>query len=302
MIKAKAAIERRYVVVYWTVGKAMNRYLKSSLNTHTTRSLAYQLSEDLNIHHRTLEQSVQFYRVYPKLNRRKLFTWSHYRHLISIDSPKERLMWENRILTQDITSKELPELLSQSRRKRLHLKTKPLLVEPKKGKLYHYRLIKVNTAHEAPGGMMVDCGFSNRIMPPQVNWPLNVHRLVLSEKTGDGYTLKIANITKEDIFTYRAFIERVIDGDTLLTEVDCGFGIYSRQYLRLRGIDAPELSTTAGLRAKRFVERQIKEVPFITIKTEKKEKYGRYLADVWIGATYLNQLLLDKGLAGVYRP
>ena len=46
---------------------------------------------------------------------------------------------------------------------------------------------------------------------------------------------------------------RVVDADTLLVEVDCGFGCRMEQRLRLRGIDAPELKTPEGARARAFV-------------------------------------------------
>ena len=35
----------------------------------------------------------------------------------------------------------------------------------------------------------------------------------------------------------------------------------------------------------------------VLIRTVKSDKYDRYLADVWVGETYLNQKLIDKGLA-----
>ena len=35
----------------------------------------------------------------------------------------------------------------------------------------------------------------------------------------------------------------------------------------------------------------------VLIKTVKSDKYDRYLADVWVGETYVNQALIDQGLA-----
>ena len=36
------------------------------------------------------------------------------------------------------------------------------------------------------------------------------------------------------LFTYQAYVERVVDGGTLLVQVDLGFGLWTRQYLRQR--------------------------------------------------------------------
>src|SRR3990167_7609795 len=49
--------------------------------------------------------------------------------------------------------------------------------------------------------------------------------------------------------TYKAFIERVVDGDTLIVKIDLGFETRIREYLRLRGIDAPETDTAEGKRS-----------------------------------------------------
>lgn len=47
---------------------------------------------------------------------------------------------------------------------------------------------------------------------------------------------------------------RVVDGDTLWVEVDCGFAVCVKYKLRLRGIDCAELGRPEGRRAKAFVE------------------------------------------------
>ena len=45
-----------------------------------------------------------------------------------------------------------------------------------------------------------------------------------------------------------------MDGDTLWAVIDLGFGVGSRQKLRLRGIDTPERGTKDGRKAKKYVE------------------------------------------------
>ena len=93
----------------------------------------------------------------------------------------------------------------------------------------------------------------------------------------------------------------MVDGDTLLVEVDLGFGITSRQYLRLRGINTPELNVAAGKKAKRFVKQKLGESDSLVIHSTRSDKYDRYLADVFYFSgdheIYLNNALITSGYA-----
>lgn len=84
------------------------------------------------------------------------------------------------------------------------------------------------------------------------------------------------------MYEYRATLLRVIDGDTLLIDIDLGFGIWMRnQTVRLYGINAPELKTPQGPVARDWLKEQLMgwTICVQTIK-DKKEKYGRWLAKV----------------------
>ena len=53
--------------------------------------------------------------------------------------------------------------------------------------------------------------------------------------------------TPASLYTYRAKITKVHDGDTLTVDIDLGFGVMlTSQQVRLKGINAPELVTPAG--------------------------------------------------------
>ena len=114
--------------------------------------------------------------------------------------------------------------------------------------------------------------------------------------------LKSSDRTEADLFTYEAYIYKVLDGDTIMAVVDLGFGITTTQTLRLRGIDCPEIQTRDGMEAKEFVETSLKGADYLTIKTVKSDKYDRYLTDVFVeqkngSNLYLNNELIEKGLA-----
>jgi endonuclease YncB( thermonuclease family) len=102
-------------------------------------------------------------------------------------------------------------------------------------------------------------------------------------------------------------VERVVDGDTLWVVVHCGFNSFTRQKLRLRGIDTPELGSPEGEKSKRFVEKRLKGLPFVVIKTYKSDKYDRYLTDLFFlpgvrdpervaaEGRFLNREVVEKG-------
>jgi micrococcal nuclease len=123
--------------------------------------------------------------------------------------------------------------------------------------------------------------------------------------------IRLSKRTAEDLYTYRADVVNVLDGDTIKVVVDLGFGVRSVQTLRLRGIDAPEIATADGMEAKKALAKMLKiqdggwgmadgkANPGVLIKTVKSDKYDRYLADVFIGGAYVNQELVKNGLAVV---
>jgi micrococcal nuclease len=108
------------------------------------------------------------------------------------------------------------------------------------------------------------------------------------------------------MYTYKATIVDVYDGDTVTAVVDLGFRINFTIKIRLAGIDTPEIRGTErhqGLISKQRLEELIlnKEVILHTQK-DRQEKFGR-----WLGVIYLpnsnvsiNEQLLKEGLADPY--
>ena len=110
------------------------------------------------------------------------------------------------------------------------------------------------------------------------------------------------------LYTYKATVKSIYDGDTIRVDIDLGFVVIFRdQSLRLLGIDTPEVrgeERSQGLISKAFVEQRIPVGSVIKIATQKdrKEKFGRYLATVYYGEELknLNEELLDSGMATPY--
>ncbi len=114
------------------------------------------------------------------------------------------------------------------------------------------------------------------------------------------------------MYTYKATVTRIVDGDTIYVDIDLGFFLRQMMKVRLRGVNTPEIrgvERPEGLKAKQFVVDSLADCPAVVIKTSKIGKYGRYIADVWFlpgsddageilsKGEKLNQLLLKKKLA-----
>lgn len=108
-------------------------------------------------------------------------------------------------------------------------------------------------------------------------------------------------------YEYHALCERVVDGDTIDCTIDLGFSIKFESRVRLLGINAPETRTRdleekeAGLEVAEWLRREIegKDVILHT-QYDKRGKFGRVLAEVWMNDVNLNQHLLDTGMAEPY--
>ncbi len=111
---------------------------------------------------------------------------------------------------------------------------------------------------------------------------------------------------KPKLYTYKATIERVVDGDTIDVTLDLGFDVrLHKQRCRLAGIDTPESRTRdlaekkLGLAAKdRLIELCVGS---ITIKSLGKGKYGRILAIPYTeNDEDICQMLINEGHAVEY--
>jgi len=109
------------------------------------------------------------------------------------------------------------------------------------------------------------------------------------------------------MYTYKAKIIAVYDGDTVTAVVDLGFLHFQEMKLRLYGIDTPELrgaEKVEGKKVRDIVRSMIldKEVTIRSYK-DKQGKYGRYLANIVLeDGLELNQWLIDNGHAQAYLP
>ncbi|MEL6219112.1 MAG: thermonuclease family protein [Pseudomonadota bacterium] len=104
------------------------------------------------------------------------------------------------------------------------------------------------------------------------------------------------------LYDYRAEIVRVIDGDTVVADIDLGFNTWRKdEHLRLRGIDAPEIrgeERPEGLIAAEALRERLagRDLVICTIK-DRTGSFGRFLVDIYDGDILINDWMIEQGYA-----
>ena len=113
------------------------------------------------------------------------------------------------------------------------------------------------------------------------------------------------------MYTYKAKLDRVVDGDTIDVHIDLGFDITVHKRVRLAGIDTPESRTRdleekkRGLAAK-YRLTEILDQGSLVVESKEVGKYGRVLGVLIIYPDSMdlpinvNDLLVSEGHAVEY--
>lgn len=103
------------------------------------------------------------------------------------------------------------------------------------------------------------------------------------------------------MWTYKALVERVVDGDTYDCVIDLGFNIYHKIRIRLKAVDTPEVfgpnASPEGKVASEFVNTLIggKEVTITTSKTT-ATSYGRWEAEVFLDGVSVGDTIVENNM------
>jgi endonuclease YncB( thermonuclease family) len=115
-------------------------------------------------------------------------------------------------------------------------------------------------------------------------------------------------------YAHKASFLRAYDGDSFWLEVDfgrltSGVTLTLPLYLRLYGIDTWELNQPGGFAARDYTTKLLLSGEPIVVQTLKpdgkqlgQEKFGRFLARVWVGDDELAELLRAAGHEKGERP
>ena len=287
-------VNREKVVMSWEIGREIESNLKENKGSGYGEELFRQLVKDTTIARTALYQMHNFYKTYPKLpSEEKSLSWSHYRNLIAVKDAKTRAQLECLVIEKNLSTDKLQRAIGGT--KKVKQKNSPEKIIKKlrvtRGKLFTYTTTKEGE---------IDLGFNILL---EKNYATSKQ---VQTDSSQAFTL---NPSKSS-YTYKAELERVVDGDTIHVKLDLGFGIKHREILRLAKINAAEAETKEGKKATAALKKILKDSSFLIVRTNKTDIYGRYVADVFFGkgspkkvaenGEYLNQLLLDRGLVEVY--
>lgn len=112
------------------------------------------------------------------------------------------------------------------------------------------------------------------------------------------------------MYKYAARVARIIDGDSIVLDIDLGFNTWlNKQSIRLYGVDTPEYRTRDlvekqhGTLAKERVEALIQPGDTVLVETikDKHEKFGRILGIIHTNTGInIGELLIEEALAVKY--
>jgi len=221
IVNSKKKIEHTKITAYWKIGQAISKHLlHHSDRAEYGEHLFERLATDLEIAETVLRNTVRFHQTFPIPRTYTELEWNHYQTLLTIKDDNKRLEWQRRCVNKQLSVRELKKQLALKFPKTPPLKnpTEIHQIVFKRGELTTFTLAKNVKIAPKKKSVFVDFGF-------------NIIREIKS-------TQKLsAMISKTPQYTYKAYVERIIDGDTLWSQIDCGFETLTRQKLRLCGID-----------------------------------------------------------------
>ena len=311
LLRAQNAYNKEKILTYWKIGNDIHsHFIQNRVQAEFGKQIFLNLSRDLKIGEQLLYQIVQFYKAYPHFKPKDNVTWSHYRRLASIVDKRSRKKIEIRVSKEKLSNRAFDILVQEYKQTLVSgkkIKREPVeKLKPKKGKLYTYKVFK----HNHSDNLLMDLGFRISRDTHETKFKTN---FVESKKIDEDYSIKSVDGNKKNLYTFVAYVNNIVDGDTIWFDIDLGFDTWIKHKARIKGIEAPEIDTKEGQRSRQYVVTVLKTVSFVVIKSNGRDKFGRYLMDVYYkkdehdpnivlkNGNYLNQELLDKGFAEVYK-
>ena len=312
LILGRRCIEREFMLMRYHTGLLMNEHVRLNGDRASYGAqAALRLEKDFDIDHTELNRYAQFAKAYPiDGGRRQLefnLPWTHYRKLMTIQNEELRYEVTAQAEKNEWSLEEIQARVRYAIGRDKDEKEPPRLPLVCLGPFYTYKIIRPEAVHSRAKELLLDLGFNHNLEMSLFSKRFPAETIITADEKGR--MIKAENGNEGSLYTYKAYLERVLDGDTLKLEFQLGFGNRHREIIRLNGIDCPEMDTPEGKAAERFVEHELSECEFITVKSirTRKEKWGRYLGDVFYTKKgksvliYLNQLLLDKDHAVRFR-
>ncbi len=315
--KVEDFVKKQATEFYWRVGRMIEDHLLEHQKPEYGKRFFEKLAKDVNIDMATLRRSAKFYQEFPNRATWHDLEWSKAKVLLAVKDIKKR----NRILGQ-ISQKNVVLDEVKKRAKMANLddaefdqNQSTCKITPIRGKLLTCKVFDADFKVDLKSDeVLVDLGFYLYVvMKKGESAPLNAGDIVEIKDFSSTPKVVASDRVARHLYTYKCYLNRVVDGDTIIVDMDFGAGAYlRRQVVRFKHLNTPEMKTEAGQRAKEFVENRLLPCQTLVIRTRGKDIYGRYLAEVWYlsgennaqivldQGILLNQELLDCGMAEAY--
>ena len=314
--RAQQAVEAERIRTYWELGGELVAYLDAHGADYGSQAIK-KLAPDVGLSASLLYDVAGFRRQNRKFPARGKLTWTHYRRVQTVPDLAARDYyltqasdhgWTVRELERRIRSGAFEHRPNDAAPDRKNGQP-PTQLRAQRGDLYHYRVALKQDRSVLDLGFRTYHPLSDR---NQQRFEIgDLIRSVPDARSTDGYRLE-PTTSNRHIYTFRARVDSVIDGDTVWATIDLGFDTLVDQKLRLRGIDTPELGTVAGQRARDFLVEALHSVDEFIVTTSKLDLYDRWLADLFIlpgesnyqtaarKGRYLNCEMIVNGLARLW--
>lgn len=98
---------------------------------------------------------------------------------------------------------------------------------------------------------------------------------------------------------YRVEAVRIIDGDTIVLNIDLGNHLHWKRDFRLLGIDTPDRGEAGFAEATEHLKQLVAD-GISRVQTYKPDKFGRWLALLWNRTGEVNWRMMEDGFAKKY--
>lgn len=98
------------------------------------------------------------------------------------------------------------------------------------------------------------------------------------------------------LYRYRARLDRVIDGDTVVLDVDLGFRTWRTIYVRVAGVDTPERGRKGYALARERTLELLEDADDIVIVSHEERTFDRWVCRVYTDRGSLADMLVQEGL------
>jgi predicted nuclease of restriction endonuclease-like (RecB) superfamily len=131
--KAYQAVDNIRVQTYWQIGERIVREeLQNKIRAEYGKKIIDYLAKDLNFSRSLLFEIVEFYKTYPIIHTLcGQLSWSHYRLLLKMKSPESRQYYQDQILNNLWSKRELEKHIKNNEFNPIKIKTKGIIAQNK---------------------------------------------------------------------------------------------------------------------------------------------------------------------------